>query len=250
VRNNPLSRVDPTGHLDMARVRAELNERGLVNKFGQPTDRNAAQQMRESLEWWINNARAAFEEWNRRRRDGPGGSYVQRVRAEIDSQAQARGVDPVLLGAVLRHESAAFERVFVPGGEEFTIAVEGDYAAIGPAQMEIRRAKELEERLYVVPRLSHAARVRALRDEKAAVDYAAAFLQYIGHTLQGARDIDGTPFEALSVDKQRRIVLIAYNAGPENLREAIGLRTFEAQIRRSTYDDETLDEYIRWSSSV
>jgi RHS repeat-associated protein len=195
------------------------------------------------------------------RRDQIGGGLVTDLSHVIEQEAMAHSVDPVLVSAVLRHESAAIERRLLtlwptmqPGTiantaeyiqsvipENFSIGPMqmGDLASIGPGQMQLRRARELEEMGYVTARRSDFARRRALLGSETSVEYVAGMLQYVSdqlHTLRGFND--------LSIEDQQRLTLIAYNWGwTSNLLEEIEKRGLEGMIQYSEYDEETLDEY-------
>jgi RHS repeat-associated protein len=190
------------------------------------------------------------------RRDRIGGGLVTELSDVIEREATARSMAPHLVGAVLRHESAAFERRLLtlwpsmqPGlianTAEFVQSVlQGDTASIGPGQMQLRRAWELEEMGYVTARRNDFERRQALLGNETSVEYVAGMLQHVSdqlHTLQGFND--------LSIENQQGLILIAYNWGwTSNLLEEIEKRSLEGMIEYSRYNNQTLDEYLRWSS--
>jgi hypothetical protein len=143
---------------------------------------------------------------DRRRRDAVGGAYVTRNQLEIDRQAVANDVDSLLLAAILRHESAAIERTFGSLPERLQVRVQGDTASIGPAQMQVRLALELEGLGYVAGRGGRSATIDALLSDREAVAYAAGELHHVTDflgTLQGVGD--------LSHDQMSRLTAIGYN---------------------------------------
>jgi len=191
---------------------------------------------------------------DRGRRDQIGGALVTRVSDVI----QAQGADPTVVGAILRHESAAIERraltlwpTMEPGGisnagETVQVWLQGDEASIGPGQMKLRRAKELEQLGYVRARGSDSERREALLDEAASVEYVAGMVCYLSdqlHTISGFGD--------LSIEQQQRLLLIGYNVGLEGdkgLLANILKYGFQGAIDIFGYDEETLDEYLRWAN--
>jgi hypothetical protein len=199
------------------------------------------------------------------RRDQIGGQLVADVSETIRSESASHCVDPTLVGAVLRHESAAFERrlwtlwpTMQPGAvanaleylqsalpEDFSIGPmqTGDMASLGPAQMQLRRARELEELGYVTPRSSDAERRKALLGRETSVEYVAGMLQYLTDQLSTLRE-----FSDLSAEDQQRVILIGYNWGWEGLQDYYDEYGFYPLIQTTQYDNETLDEYQRWSS--
>jgi RHS repeat-associated protein len=190
------------------------------------------------------------------RRDQIGGQLVMDVSEAIQRESASRSVDSVLISAVLRHESAAFERRLLtlwptmrPGviantAEFVQSQIQGDIASIGPGQMQLRRARELEELGYVTARKNDFERRLALLDPETSVEYVAGMLQYLTDRLS---TLPG--FGDLSAENQRRVILIGYNWGWESLRDYLEKRNFRwwRLIQVSDYDNQTLDEYVRWS---
>ncbi|RLC55581.1 MAG: hypothetical protein DRI80_17590, partial [Chloroflexota bacterium] len=238
VRNNPLRYTDPTGHLPWWAYAAGAAGLYIVGRVGY-----------EVGTLIVPGADQA-------RRDLIGGGLVTELSDVIEKEATVRSVDPDLVSAVLRHESAAFERRVLtlwpsmrPGliantAEFFQSVLLGDQQSIGPGQMQLRRARELEEMGYVTARENDLERRLALLGNETSVEYVAGMLQYVSdqlRTLQGFND--------LSIEDQQRLILIAYNWGwtssfLEHLEE-LGL---EGMVQDWEYDNETLDEYLRWSS--
>ncbi|MGB9872788.1 MAG: hypothetical protein ACPLYD_14180 [Anaerolineae bacterium] len=188
------------------------------------------------------------------RRDRIGGGLVVELSDVIQRESTARSVDPGLVSAVIRHESAAFERrvltlwpTMQPGlmantAEFVQSMIQGDMASIGPGQMQLRRARELEEMGYVTTRRNDFERRLALLNNETAVEYVAGMLQYVSEQL---RSIPG--FNDLETDQQRRLILIAYNWGwMEEFQEQLRARDFAGMIEYAGYDNQTLDEYLRW----
>jgi len=119
------------------------------------------------------------------RRDQVGGHLVVELSGVIGREAEAHAVDPDIISAILRHESAAFERRLLtpsptmgPGlianaGETIQAWIQGDTASIGPGQMQLRRARELEQLGYVRARSSDRERIQALLGKETSVEYIA-----------------------------------------------------------------------------
>ena len=187
------------------------------------------------------------------RRDQIGGELVVGLSERIAAESARRGIDPEVVGAILRHESGAFERRFFTSGfgyeagssadtaETIEAMVRGGIASIGPGQMQVRRAEELESLGYVTRRSDAQARIAALLDPKTAVEYVAGMVQYLYDQLD---KIPG--FNDLNSQDQERIVLIGYNRGWEILARNLEARGFRGVIDLFDYDNQTLDEYLRW----
>lgn len=108
--------------------------------------------------------------------------------------------------------------------------------------MQLRRARELEEMGYVTARRNDFERRLALLNNETAVEYVAGMLQYVSEQL---RSIQG--FNDLEIEQQHRLILIAYNWGwTEEFQKRLQDRDFIRMIERSEYDNQTLDEYLRW----
>lgn len=174
-----------------------------------------------------------------------GGQLVVQMTDIIEANTHAASVDPVVVGAILRHESAAIERWVLAGladhGETIQAQLAGDTASIGPGQMQIRRARELEELGYVAPQPNDNARTQALLGKESSIAYVTGMVRYLGDQL---RNISG--FDRLPAESQQRILLIGYNQGWELLKDNIDILGFKRLMERSGYDDQTLDEYLRW----
>lgn len=193
---------------------------------------------------------------DRSRRDQIGGQLVMQVSDRIVQQAGAHRVDATVVAAILRHEGVAFERRLftlsptdVPGlgadaMESFQVALFGDTASIGPGQMQLRRARELESLGYVSARSSDRERVSSLLDNESSVEYVTGMVRYLTDQLG---TVEG--FGALNQESQRRLILIGYNTGWERLREDIGKWGLEDVPNHWPYDNQTLDEYLRWLGS-
>jgi len=190
---------------------------------------------------------------DRMRRDQIGGQLVTQLSDTITRQATAQEVEPSTVSAILRHESAAFERRLLtpvpmmnPGviadvGEMAQALIQGDTASIGPGQMQLRRARELEQLGYVTARGSDQERIQALLGKETSVEYVTGMVRYLSDQL---RTVPG--FNDLSTEDQQRLILIGYNQGWEYLQENIEELGLMELIRRSDYDNQTLDEYLRW----
>ncbi len=124
------------------------------------------------------------------------------------------------------------------------VLLRGDDQSIGPGQMQLRRARELEQLGYVTARSSDLERVQALLGEESSVEYVAGMLHFISDrlpTLPGYGD--------LSSEDQMRLILIGYNEGwTERFLGLIATFGLEGLIFWHPYDDETFDEYLRWLS--
>lgn len=190
-------------------------------------------------------------------RDIIGGALVTDLSNAISNQSAQQSIDPTLIAAVLRHESAATERrlfTLIPrtqpglvadAAEVVDLLRQGDTASIGPAQIQLRRARELEQLGYVTARANDIERVQALLGRESSVEYAAGMLRYISDQFQTYQG-----FGNLSRENQQRLILLGYNWGwtPDFLAELnrLGLLQFISDYK---YDNETLDEYLRWASS-
>jgi len=187
------------------------------------------------------------------RRDWVGGGLVLNLSNVIQNEGAAHSVDPNLIGAVIRHESAAFERrvltpspIIRPGlianaGELAQSALQGDRASIGPGQMQLGLARDLEAWGYVTARSNDAQRRAALLGKATSVEYVAGYLEYLSDELQAMPG-----FSELDVDTQNRLILIGYNWGREGLGGLIETNDFEGTVGMVTYDNQTCDEYERW----
>lgn len=110
--------------------------------------------------------------------------------------------------------------------------------------MQLRRAREVEALGYVSPRANDPERALALLWPDTSVEYVAGMVDYLSdqlHTTFGG-------FSDLSTEEQQRLILIGYNQGWENLNALIQEHGFEGVISLSYYDNQTLDEYRRWSA--
>ncbi len=210
VLGNPVRYTDPDGHSPLA---------FLIVLAGATTARLGSEYAISRVGWM-----------DRARRDQLGGGLVTDVADVIEREAAAHSVDPVSVGAVLRHESAAVERRALtiwptsqPGvlanlaeglqsclPESWsTVSLHfGDMASLGPGQMQLRRARELEELGYVTPRNGDFERRAALLGRETSVEYVAGMLQYLSDQLSTVQG-----FSALSLEQQQRPVLTAYNLG-------------------------------------
>jgi len=228
VRNNPLRYRDPSGHCPLC------------------------------IAWRLGYEIGCFLSpgGDRMRRDQIGGQLVTQVSDTIARQAVDQGVDPSLVSAILRHESAAFERRLLTClssmppdlntsvGEGVQVLIQGDTASIGPGQMQLRRARELEQLGYVTARESDLERIRALLGKETSVEYVTGMVRYLSDQLSAVAGFSG-----LSPQDQQRLILIGYNLGWEGekyLKANIEKHGFEWVIDFFDYDNETLDEYLRW----
>ncbi|OQA16849.1 MAG: hypothetical protein BWY63_02607 [Chloroflexi bacterium ADurb.Bin360] len=203
---------------------------------------------------------------DRYHRDNIGGTLVTNLSDVIQREAASHSVDPILIGAVLRLEGAATERrmlTLLPGAQPGLISNMaegaqsilpesfsgsfirfGDQASLGPAQMQLRRARELEEMGYVTPKRSDMARRAALLNGETSVEYVAGMLRYVSDQLQ---TIPG--YTDLSSEMQQRLTLIAYNWGwTPDFTVEITKRGFWSMIEDSKCDNQTLDDFLRWRS--
>jgi hypothetical protein len=196
-----------------------------------------------------------FPSLERGARDTIGGALVVDASEAITAQSAANSVDPSLTAAVLRHESSAFERRLftiapgaLPGALADTVELvqaylqSGGTASIGPGQMQLRRAQELERLGYVRTRGSDEDRIRALLGRDTSVEYVAGMLHYVNdqlNTLPG--------FGGLSSESQQRLILLGYNWGwTQEFQDELARLGYEGFINAYGYDNQTLDEYLRW----
>ena len=194
---------------------------------------------------------------DRMRRDQIGGQLVTQLSDTITRQATAQEVDPSTVSAILRHESAAFERrvltplpMMSPGlianaGETAQALIQGDTASIGPGQMQLRRARELEQLGYVTARGSDQERIQALLGKETSVEYVTGMVRYLSDQLHTTF----SNFSNLNTQDQQRLILIGYNIGWEGekgLKANIEKYGFRWVIDYFGYDNQTLDEYLRW----
>ena len=187
------------------------------------------------------------------RRDQIGGALAEKHGALIGSEARRRSIEPAIIASIVRHEGSAFERrllTALPGdspgaaanvAEAAQVLLRGEYESIGIAQMQLRRAEELERLGYVTPRSDSTERLNALLTEETAIEYIGGMVQYTRDQLQ---TIEG--FASLSYGDQRRLILIGYNRGWELLRKDIHRLRFQGVIDEFKYDNETFDEYYRY----
>ncbi|MEJ5312675.1 MAG: RHS repeat-associated core domain-containing protein, partial [Anaerolineae bacterium] len=203
---------------------------------------------------------------DRARRDQLGGGLVTDVADEIERESALHSVDATLVSAVLRHESAAVERraltiwpIFqpniianaaegvqslLPTGWSMSNLRFGEMASLGPGQMQLRRARELEELGYVTPRNGDGARRAALLGRETSVEYVAGMLHYLSDQLS---TVEG--FSTLSVEQQHRLILIGYVWGwTDQFQTLLHEKGLAWMIENGGYDKTTLDEYLRWSS--
>jgi len=191
-------------------------------------------------------------------RDILGGALVTDVSEAITAQAAQQSVDPALVGAVLRLESVPGERrIFTalpltqPGAAadafetiEAKIRKGGllGFASIGPGQMQLRRAEELERLGYVTPRRSEDERIKALLGKETSVEYVAGMLHYLSDQLS---TVPG--FNDLSAEYQQRLMLLGYNQGwTDAFLKNIQRYGLEGFADKAKYDNQTLDDYLRW----
>ena len=99
-------------------------------------------------------------------------------------------------------------------GETIRAWIQGDTASIGPGQMQLHRARELEQLGYVRARSGAQERIQALLGKETSVEYVAGMVHYLSdrlhHTFGG--------FSDLSAQDQQRLILIGYSIGWEGER--------------------------------
>jgi len=248
VYGNPLAYTDPDGHFPWLIV-------GGVALLGSVATRLGSEYLGSRITGV-----------DRARRDQVGGALVLDYSAVIEREAAAHSVDPVSVGAVLRFESAAVERrafaaypgsqpgLFSNGFEALQTVLPsewsnewmrfGDMASIGPGQMQLRRALELEEMGYVSRRGSTEERRSALLGRATSIEYVAGMLHYLADQLSAYPE-----YSALSGEGQQRLQLIAYNWGWtdsfESRLQELGL---QGMIDWWGYDDSLLDGYGQWEA--
>lgn len=235
VLNNPLALIDPEGHFPWLAV------------IG----------VGYALARWVPEGLTLFAPGGDQfRRDYIGGGLVTDLSDVIASQSSAHSVDPILVSAVLRHESSAVERrslTLLPSMQPGLVAncaeygqslLQGDTASIGPGQMQLRRAQELEQMGYVTARSNDHERRLALLGDETSVEYVVGMLHFLSDQLI---TLDG--YNDLRAEDQQRLLLIAYNQGwTEDFLWNVEELGLEGLIAASVYDNQTLDEYLRWST--
>jgi len=133
---------------------------------------------------------------------------------------------------------------FIANAAEFAQStVQGDTASIGPGQMQLGLARELESRGYVTPRANDRERRIALLGRETSVEYVAGNLNYLSDQLS---TLPG--FSELGVETQNRLILIGYNWGWTGLKSLIEEYGYDEAMALVRYDNETWDEYQRWMS--
>ncbi|MBI5877553.1 MAG: RHS repeat protein [Chloroflexi bacterium] len=238
--NNPLKYTDPTGHCPACAF-------GIVLLGAYVGGRGA---------WELSTVIVPGAD--RASRDQVGGQLVTQMSQAIESESASRGLDPTLVKAILRHESAAFERrlltpipnqvpgAIANGAESLEVLVPGHIASIGPGQMQLRRARQLEGLGYVRTRANDQERVAALQNSPTAIEYVSGMAQYLTDQLSAMPG-----FDKLGPSEKQRLILIGYNwgwDGDRGLQANIEKHGFQWVIDSSDYDQQTLDEYLRWSS--
>ncbi len=96
----------------------------------------------------------------------------------------------------------------------------------------------------MAPRANEQARVQALLGKDTSIEYVTGMIHYLSDQLQ---TMPG--FQDLSAQDQQRVLLIGYNEGWENLKYNIEALGFGPLIAREVYDNQTLDEYLRWRAN-
>jgi hypothetical protein len=202
------------------------------------------------------------------RRDHVGGTLVTELADTITKHARSHNISAELIGAVIRHEGSAIERRaltplpswqpgFMSNAAEWTQAMtwQGETSSVGIGQIQVRRAQELESLGYVTPRASNFQRVNALLNNKSSVEYIAGMLHYLSDQLNKTYPAA----QRLDSETRNRLILIGYNRGwnssvNENgstvnygLNGEIQRRGFRRTVEEFGYDNQTLDEYRRWS---
>jgi len=193
---------------------------------------------------------------DRARRDYVGGNLVVSLDQAIRDEAIANGVNPVVTAAMLRHERSSLERrvftltmrqhpgVMANAAEAAQVILMGDRTSIGPGQMQLRRARELEQLGYASPRHSDRERVADLLSAEGAVEYVTGMVTYLDHQLQ---EVAG--YSLLAPEIQARLLLIGYNLGWPQLSSSLAGGSIKAVIASYSYDNQTVDEYLRWKAA-
>jgi hypothetical protein len=231
--NNPVKYTDPSGHaalLIFAAILPGLAIGGLVA-------------------WHASTL--VIPGADRRVRDSIGRALIADQSEAISRESSKHGIDSSLVASVLRHEGSAFERrmfTWMPGvvpgkianaAESLQIGLQGENASIGPGQMQLQRAIELEQLGYVTPRNGMDATMQALLGNDTSVEYIAGMLHYISDQLQ---TLPG--YNQLSVEDQQRLILLGYNWGWTNeFQEALQTLGFQGFIEEENYDNQTMDAY-------
>jgi hypothetical protein len=196
--------------------------------------------------------------WDQPRRDQIGGHLVTNLAEQIEKESAARKIDPVVVKAILRHESGAFERRLLtplPGNDPGAISdlaeaaqvlVQGGTASIGPGQMQVRRGEELEAMGYVRARPNGLVRVNDMLRQDSSVEYVAGMVEYLTDRIDAR-------YPQLSTQTRERLILIGYNLGwdgTKGLEANLNKYGITGVISQSMYDDQTYDEFLRWWATI
>jgi len=233
VNNNPMRYTDPSGQC--------INSWFVFFKFLYHANNFFAEHIRSQIAIQNNDA------LNQQERDRIGGALVTELSETINAEANRNNISADLIGAVIRHESGAFERRIFFGGALANIAESGEAkireafnigsASIGIGQMQVATAKMLEENGYV----NYGGNtISNLLDPEKAVGYVAGYLSYIRTNLVKEY---GVGFTTLSQDEQNRVILQGYNMGFEGLVSQVARIGFSGLLRDFGYHRQTLDEY-------
>jgi len=236
VLNNPVRYTDPSGHCPICLF--------VLAAYG-------------GVRFGYEFATTRVPEWDQERRDQIGGNLVTNMTEQIERESASRNIDRVIVKAILRHESGAFERRLLtplpnidPGpfsdlAEAAQVFVQGGTASIGPGQMQVRRGEELEELGYVRARPNGLIRVNDMLRQDSSVEYVAGMVEYLTDRVDAK-------YTNLSTQTKERLILIGYNFGwdgPKGLGAMLDRLGYRAVISRIGYDDQTYDEFVRWWSA-
>ncbi len=230
VNNSPMRYTDPTGHCPL--LWFQLVRWSIVGA--------GAFFMNTTKEIIVQNNDAM----NQQERDRIGGALVTELSEIINDEANRNNISADLIGAVIRHESGAFERrIFGPfanvaeaGEATFRNLFNKGSASIGIGQMQVATAKMLEENGYV----NYGGNtISNLLDPEKAVGYVAGYLSYLDDNLSGHAD-----YRNLSYENRQRALLEGYNQGLDSILHFKD--NFMELIRRYGYHKQTLDRYNHW----
>jgi hypothetical protein len=137
-----------------------------------------------------------------------GTSVLERNSFQILAVAQNRNVNPVILGAIIDHESTNIFRL--GGAGDWLSKFVRQNPSIGIGQVQLAMAERIEDAGYM-PRLpGRDERVDALLDESTNVDYSGATLQLLEKSITEYYDGQGVPISSGTLD---RLMMFAYNQG-------------------------------------
>ncbi|MCO5212154.1 MAG: hypothetical protein M9936_20860 [Caldilinea sp.] len=137
-----------------------------------------------------------------------GHSVIEIFRTQILYIAQQRRVNPVILGAIVDHESGSIKR-FGGWGDQVSIWLKPN-ASIGLCQIQPSLAQEIEDAGYMPQLPNDPARIDALMNDLLNIEYAGARLQQLKEEISRWYGKQGA---ALDGETRNRLMMMAYNQG-------------------------------------